>query len=109
MMNLFLGTRMPVFLTLTSEAKKKFLAQIAPLTYINRNSVPGVFTYALHDNMIGFGHVAKLEQRLSENEVKHKIIIMEKSDHTSEFDHAALEDFWNTSFQYGRQYLSPQP
>lgn len=98
----------PGYEDMSDAEKQAALNKIAPTSYITKDTVPTVFTYGKEDHIVGYGHGAVMDQKLTECGVPHKFIPLGKSDHPSEFDRGALDDFWNTTYQYGAQYLNPQ-
>lgn len=108
LLNLYARVLIPGFEDLSESERQAALDKIAPTSYITKNTVPTVFTYGKEDHIVGYGHGAVMDEKLTACGVPHKFITLGKSDHPSEFDRAALDDFWNTTYQYGAQYLSPQ-
>ena len=98
----------PNYGSMTSGEKETALDYISPITYVNTNTVPTVMAYAAEDIIVGYQHGVRLDEKLSANGIEHVFYTLEKSNHTCEFDSAAVDNFWNTSYEYCERYLTSQ-
>ena len=106
--DMYIPTMVPNYDSMSEAEKKKALAEISPITYVNKNTVPTVMTYAEEDVIVGHEHGEELNKKLNEYGVDHTYISLKKSNHTSEMDSSSIQRFWDTAYQYGQKYMSPQ-
>lgn len=96
------------FKSMTTQEKEEALDEISPITYVSEDTVPTLMSYAAEDIIVGYQHGVILDEKLSSNNVDHVFYTMEKSNHTCEFDHAVVDAYWNSAYEYCEQYLTSQ-
>ncbi len=95
---------------LTSEMIKdgsylNLMKPISSYTYINKNSVPSVLLYGVHDKVQPYKGVRHLEKALKDNGVDYKLFIAEHSGHGVQNDNKVMKEYMETVEEYLDKYM----